>query len=92
MVHRAIMAFRPVSPSVKFPELDEELLAFWERVQIFEKTLAARPGEDTREPFVFRMSLTFMASASRRLRLPRRSPSRERSFYRNLRDFATEPQ
>ena len=25
MVHRAIMAFRPVSPSVKFPELDEEL-------------------------------------------------------------------
>jgi isoleucyl-tRNA synthetase len=53
MVHRAIMAFRPVSPSVKFPELDEELLAFWEREQIFEKTLAAPPGEDTREPFVF---------------------------------------
>ena len=47
------MAFRPVSPSVKFPELDEELLAFWEREQIFEKTLAAPAGEDTREPFVF---------------------------------------
>ena len=47
------MAFRPVSPSVKFPELDEELLAFWERERIFEKTLEAPPGGDTRPPFVF---------------------------------------
>ncbi len=53
------MAFRPVSPSVKFPELDEELLAFWEREKIFDKTLEIPAdklgpnGEDLREPFIF---------------------------------------
>ena len=51
------MPFRPVSPSVNFPELDEKLLEFWEKEQIFERALAAPSdngdAKDEREPFIF---------------------------------------
>lgn len=43
------MAFSPVTPSVKFPELDEALLRFWEEERVFEKTVE---GREDREPFV----------------------------------------
>lgn len=42
--------FDPVSNKVKFPELEEEILRFWEEQQIFEKSLEQRKGG---EEFVF---------------------------------------
>jgi len=32
--------FQPVNPNVKFPELEKEILEFWKKNKIFEKTLA----------------------------------------------------
>ena len=32
--------FKPVSPQVDFPKLEEEILAYWKKNKIFEKTLA----------------------------------------------------
>jgi len=42
--------FRPVDPKPNFPKLEEEILAFWEKEKIFEKSL-----EQTKKgkPFVF---------------------------------------
>ena len=36
--------FRPVDGSVSFPHLEEDILQFWRRRQIYEKSLAARAG------------------------------------------------
>ncbi len=36
--------FRPVSPKVNFPALEEEILEFWRRDRIFEKSLELRRG------------------------------------------------
>lgn len=38
------MAFRPVAPQVRFPQLEEEVLRFWREHQIFQKTLSTREG------------------------------------------------
>ena len=42
--------FEPVSPQVSFPELDQELLKFWDEARVFEKTVAQSEGKP---PFVF---------------------------------------
>lgn len=42
--------FRPVDSAVKFPKLEEDVLAFWREQGIYEKSLAQREGA---EPFVF---------------------------------------
>ena len=42
--------FRSVSPNAKFPELEEETLAFWKEYQIYEKSLARRKDSP---PFIF---------------------------------------
>ncbi len=42
--------FKQVSSHVKFPELEEEILAFWREQAIYEKSLAQRAGAPT---FVF---------------------------------------
>ena len=36
--------FTPVPNNIKFPTLEEEILAFWNERQIYEKTLAQRAG------------------------------------------------
>lgn len=42
--------FEPVSPQIAFPELDAELLEFWDAERIFERTIEERAGG---APFVF---------------------------------------
>jgi isoleucyl-tRNA synthetase len=42
--------FKPVSPKVSFPELEEEILKFWKKEKIFEKSLSSRKKG---KPFVF---------------------------------------
>jgi len=42
--------FRPVDPSVSFPQLETDILAFWKEQRIYEKSLAQREGA---QPFVF---------------------------------------
>ena len=37
--------FKPVSPKVHFPELEEEILRFWQENKIFEKSIDDRPTE-----------------------------------------------
>ena len=44
------MAFDQVDPRVNFPELEEEMLGFWERSGTFEKSVEERPED---RPFVF---------------------------------------
>jgi len=42
--------YKSVDPRVSFPKLEEEVLAFWEKNKIFEKSVSQREG---REEFVF---------------------------------------
>ena len=42
--------YRPVDPKVSFPEIEEEVLAFWQERKIFEKSISQREGA---EEFVF---------------------------------------
>ena len=42
--------YKPVDPKVSFPKLEEEVLAFWETEQIFQKSVSRREG---RPDFVF---------------------------------------
>jgi len=44
------MSFKPVSNKVNFPEQEEEVLAFWEKGNIFQKSLDQRADD---KPFVF---------------------------------------
>ena len=44
------MNFKPVSSQVKFPQLEEEMLSFWQEQGVFEKSLGQRQGN---EEFVF---------------------------------------
>src|ERR671910_183782 len=44
------MAFKKVSPQVDFPELEREVLKFWDKTGAFEKSVERRPKE---RPFVF---------------------------------------
>jgi len=37
--------FKPVSPKVSFPELEEKILKFWKEQQIFEKSVSSRPTD-----------------------------------------------
>lgn len=43
--------FKPVSPKVNFPELENDILAFWKEKEIFEKSITSRP-EDKRWTFL----------------------------------------
>lgn len=43
--------FKPVSPKVDFPELEEEILKHWEENKIFEKSITSRP-EDKKWTFL----------------------------------------
>ena len=42
--------FRPISPDVTFPSLEEAILALWEKDDAFKQSVARRPAEKT---FVF---------------------------------------
>ncbi len=42
--------YKPVDPKVSFPQMEEEVLSFWQKKKIFEKSIAQREG---REEFVF---------------------------------------
>src|ERR1039458_9515798 len=42
--------FDPLPNHVSFPELEERVLAFWQKERIFERSLAERKGS---EPFIF---------------------------------------
>lgn len=44
------MPFKPVNPKVSFPELEKEILSFWEKEKIFEKSLTKESPSGT---FVF---------------------------------------
>src|ERR1700742_3259229 len=50
-------AFLPVTPSVSFPELDKEMMGFWDAQQIFEKSVQRAPdaagGANDKGQFVF---------------------------------------
>lgn len=35
--------FKPISPSVDFPKLEEEILKYWKKNKIFEKSITSRP-------------------------------------------------
>ena len=37
--------FKPVSPKVNFPELEEKIIRFWKENKIFEKSIAFRPKD-----------------------------------------------
>lgn len=39
--------FKPVSPQVDFPKLEEEILQFWKENKIFEKSINSRPKDKT---------------------------------------------
>ncbi|EKD87238.1 MAG: hypothetical protein ACD_36C00179G0003 [uncultured bacterium] len=39
------MAFKSVSPQVNFPELEQEVLEYWKKNKIFEKSIESRPVE-----------------------------------------------
>ena len=47
---KELSVYKPVDPRVNFPKLEEEVLAFWERNHIFEKSVSQREGADD---FVF---------------------------------------
>jgi len=40
--------FKPVSPKVDFPKLEEETLTYWKKNKIFEKSIESRPKDKTR--------------------------------------------
>lgn len=37
--------FKPVNPKVDFPKLEEEILAYWKKNKIFEKSIESRPKD-----------------------------------------------
>lgn len=39
--------FTPVKPNIQFPELEEEILAYWKKEKIFEKSVTNRSGVKT---------------------------------------------
>ncbi len=39
------MSFKPVSPKVNFPELEESLISYWKENKTFEKSVENRPAE-----------------------------------------------
>ncbi len=39
--------FKPVSPKVNFPELEEQTLQYWKKNKIFEKSIESRPEDRT---------------------------------------------
>ncbi|MBI2611403.1 isoleucine--tRNA ligase [Candidatus Gottesmanbacteria bacterium] len=39
------MSFKPVSPQVNFPALEEEILKYWKENKIFEKSVESRPED-----------------------------------------------
>jgi isoleucyl-tRNA synthetase len=43
-------SFAPVSPEVSFPEQEERILALWEKLQAFPRSVAARPADKS---FIF---------------------------------------
>src|SRR5258708_37487264 len=43
--------FKPVSPQVDFPKLEEEILEYWKKNKIFEKSITSRP-EDKKWTFL----------------------------------------
>ena len=47
--------FKPVESKVSFPKLEEEILAFWKKERIFERSVekAPRPGLPNDGLFVF---------------------------------------
>src|SRR5688500_16238974 len=38
--------FKPVSPKVSFPKLEEEIIAFWREKRIYERSLQKNEGKD----------------------------------------------
>jgi len=42
--------YKPVDPKVSFPKMEEEILSFWQKRKIFEKSISQREGK---EEFVF---------------------------------------
>jgi isoleucyl-tRNA synthetase len=42
--------YKPVDPKVSFPQMEEEILSFWQKKKIFEKSISQREGK---EEFVF---------------------------------------
>ncbi len=41
------MNFKPVSPHIDFPKLEEEILQYWKKNKIFEKSIQSRPKDKT---------------------------------------------
>lgn len=41
------MAFKPVTPNVSLPQIEEEILKFWKDNKIFEKSVESRPKDKT---------------------------------------------
>jgi len=39
------MSFKPVSPKVDFPKLEQEILDYWKKNKIFEKSIGSRPPD-----------------------------------------------
>ena len=39
--------FKPVSPQVNFPKLEEEILEYWKKNKIFEKSVESKPADKT---------------------------------------------
>ncbi|OGH16751.1 MAG: isoleucine--tRNA ligase [Candidatus Levybacteria bacterium RIFCSPHIGHO2_02_FULL_40_18] len=39
------MSFKPVSPKVDFPKLEQKILGYWKRNKIFEKSIESRPKD-----------------------------------------------
>src|SRR5487761_355923 len=37
--------FKPVDPKVNFPKQEEEILAYWKKNKIFEKSIESRPKD-----------------------------------------------
>ncbi|MBU1327238.1 isoleucine--tRNA ligase [Patescibacteria group bacterium] len=40
-------SFKPVTSQISFPEVEEEMLTYWKKHRIFEKSIAQRPGDKT---------------------------------------------
>ncbi len=40
-------SFKPVTPNVNFPQLEQEVLDYWKKNKIFEKSIESRPKEKT---------------------------------------------
>lgn len=45
------LMFKPVTPKVNFPELEQDILTFWKEKKIFEKSISSRP-EDKKWTFL----------------------------------------